>query len=742
MPNDIHVRFPVRLNLPDTDSNIINDAAEAVRREFRSSVRWKRLRCRKVSPLKGESGDTIFIVEVGHSVEFDWTWEGAIAFRPFDLAEFNADIDTTDDFLGKVLGDGDNTIAPVWSGEIVEVDETTGRLFVSVTDPEHPPCTGSFYVRPFEFLAFLNSMYCKSSGDFKRSLPSRLEASRGNIYPCITSTVNSGLVELEHLWKHSWGVLWGPPGTGKTFTIGRQIAACLEDRSERILVISTTNRATDGAAISIGRAAISTSSSAIDDGRLLRIGKSAGYSRYQYYGLEGMLRGTETEILRQITELSQKLHSAQPHEERAFYRRRIKELRRMMKDSAFRIFTSPDVKVVISTAFKAISLTTDPDIKALVVNGEAPFTTLVIDEAGLIPRAATAVLSMLASQRVLLVGDSKQLAPISRISRVLPTSQSTWIASSAISHLQSTKHNAPAVHLLQEQHRMHSEISRAVSEYQYDGALRDAPEVITRTCILPALLQGQPRAIWYVLDEDGDDLPSIRAERGPGNRSWIRPKTRSVLKKFFSDPTLRQTQGLFISPFTAQARDIARFFAEENLNTWSASTVHSEQGTEAEIVIFDTVNAGSCGWPYDEWKRLINVGISRAREFVMLLASRAEMNEPYLKPLLRNFAPRILSRTGRNITVVAVPQRSVYEAPVKYASDPDLLGNQLSKRKALRPVMSTEQERLSRLSLDGKPRLVRGVAGSGKTVVLAHWLQQTVKKLSENPDARVWGRTH
>jgi superfamily I DNA and RNA helicase len=41
--------------------------------------------------------------------------------------------------------------------------------------------------------------------------------------------------------------------------------------------------------------------------------------------------------------------------------------------------------------------------------------------------------------------------------------------------------------------------------------------------------------------------------------------------------------------------------------------------------------------------------------------------------------------------------------------------------------------------MDGKPRLVRGVAGSGKTIVLAHWLQKTVKQLMEKPDCTIWG---
>ena len=53
-------------------------------------------------------------------------------------------------------------------------------------------------------------------------------------------------------------------------------------------------------------------------------------------------------------------------------------------------------------------------------------------------------------------------------------------------------------------------------------------------------------------------------------------------------------------------------------------------------------------------------------------------------------------------------------------------------------MLSNEQERLCGLELDGKPRLVRGVAGSGKTVVLAHWLMQTVQRLSDQPNVRIW----
>ena len=57
-----------------------------------------------------------------------------------------------------------------------------------------------------------------------------------------------------------------------------------------------------------------------------------------------------------------------------------------------------------------------PEYREMIERGQAPFTTVIIDEAGLISRAATAVLSLLASRRVILAGDPKQLAPISRMS--------------------------------------------------------------------------------------------------------------------------------------------------------------------------------------------------------------------------------------------------------------------------------------------------------------------------------------
>jgi hypothetical protein len=59
-----------------------------------------------------------------------------------------------------------------------------------------------------------------------------------------------------------------------------------------------------------------------------------------------------------------------------------------------------------------------------------------------------------------------------------------------------------------------------------------------------------------VLDDDADDLPSIRAERGPGNRSWIRVATKRILDKLLSDPAMQKAHGVFVTPVISPQDDV------------------------------------------------------------------------------------------------------------------------------------------------------------------------------------------
>lgn len=719
--------FSVALGLPDAPTGLSQDARSAIREEQRSASKWKKLRCHEVRKHSTARDGCIYIVEAGQAVEFDWTWEGATAFRPVDPDLF----------------DGNDAI-PVegreysWMGEVVEVDETRGHIFVYIENESKPPVVGSFFVRPFDFLAQLSRFYeSAEKSNLLAALAERLQAAKGEIHPEAEPSAD-GQPSESTVWEHSWSVLWGPPGTGKTFTVGREVVKAINKGNERILVVSTTNRATDGAAFSIGEAAKLFLPEALESERIRRIGKTVKYEEYETKGLDVLLKGTESELFREQHQLLMRLSQTADHGDKADIRRQLSALWRQIKEISLENFLDEDVYVVVSTSFKATQLLNATDVRELICDGKAPFTTIIVDEAGLISRAAVAALSFLASRRVLLVGDPKQLAPISKISRMLPVSQATWLAQSGLNHLKHANNLPSGVQLLREQHRMHPNISRVVSNFQYDGRLTDAPGLCQRPSSLPARLRDQPRAIWYVLDEERTDLPNIRADRGPGNRSWIRPITETILERMFSDDEFKCANGLFISPFRGQARAVSALIAKLKLKSWTASTVHSQQGSEADVVLFDTVNAGSFAWPTEEWMRLINVGLSRAKEFVIVFASRAEMQEPYLRPLLEYLSPMVLRKRGSGLIWEKSSDAPKQEEQFAEERDAHTLGGQIYFRKKMRPVMSFEQQRLCAFDLDGGPRLVRGVAGSGKTLVLAHWLQKTVAKLKDNPDARIW----
>ena len=742
----VSARFPVEFRLPEADRKLLNDAAVAVRQEFRDCSKWKRLRCRKVSIFAERDRGTIYVVDVGGSVEFDWTWEGAKAFRPKSL-------DDNGKFSDAAYEEVDYQDEILWSGEILEVDERNGCLFIALDNPEAKPMAGSFFVRPFEFLEGLDAVYNGAAfATIREILPQRLAAAEGGIHPATARPLCSGISQLSEWWQHSWSVLWGPPGTGKTYTSGQQIAAVLADPDERILVVSTTNRATDAIALSIGNAAQKTAPQELAEGKVLRIGKGASPQVFASNGLETMLRGSESDVLLQIDDLAQQLEAFDGWEDKALTRKRMGELRAGSNDQSKRLFIDPEVRVIVATAFKAMSFLDDAIVKLLIENGDAPFTTILIDEAGLMSRVAIAALSLLAARRVVLVGDSKQLAPISRMSRILPTRQQTWLGSSGLSHLDDLEATPKAVHVLTEQRRMHPDVCQVVSDFQYGGHLKTAADTQQRDSGLSPFIADFSRAVWYVLDAEHSELAAVRAERGPGNKSWVRSITSSIIEKLFSDASVRNAHGLFISPYKAQAQVVSNLFARWGLANWEASTVHSQQGSESDIVIFDTVNAGSYNWPFDEWKRLVNVAISRAREAVIVLASRSEMEEPYLRPLLRRLTPARLIQDvsgchwekidgARQLTRPNAKSEILSETSASYGTGAKTsggMGEQFTTRRVMKPVLSQEQQRLTNLRLDGKARLVRGVAGSGKSVVLCNWLARTVKRTEADNNVSIW----
>lgn len=711
---------------PSTDEPLyphLRAAVAALRNEAHAAARTVRATAYGADNV----ADGIFALDVG-GLDIEPGWEGARVFRPRVLdGELGAPQEESRDLL--------------WSATVVEIDDVACRLFVIMDEhsKESAPICGDFLLTPFDFLDQLVVVLARAARRDTHATENRLLACLGETdsASCIADPVDDGFARW---WQHERPLLWGPPGTGKTHNLARLVAktACL--RGERVLVVSTTNKATDDIALRIASFSAQLTG---PKPRMRRLGAGADALRYKQAGHMHLLRGGETSALMALSRLRRRLPGIADRAERAAVKAQLQQLR-LAVGEASGLFVDPRVNVVMATTWRAVAALASTEFGERLKEDGPPFTTVVVDEAGLVSRAQTAALSLLASQRFVLAGDPKQLAPISRLARVMPTEHARWLAASGLSHLHEPPNRADVL-LLTEQHRMAPEIRATVGDFQYTGALTDAADVPSKTdaFIRDPPLQDLPRAAWWVLDEETPDPTNVRAQRAEAHRSWLRPLATHCLQRFFAaHPLAAAAGGLFVTPFVGQARHVQGWFAQQGLlaQGWSASTVHKQQGAEANYVFVDTVNAGSTGFSHQDWQRLLNVAISRARQFVFLLASRHEMQQPYLFPLTATLAPVALTGRGgtwkwREVELTVRHQRS---ARVR-VERPDSLGAQLHARKAMRPVMSAEQQRLCGITMDGGPRVVRGVAGSGKTVVLANWVAQTCRSAQQARVLVVYG---
>ena len=214
------------------------------------------------------------------------------------------------------------------------------------------------------------------------------------------------------MWSHSWASCGGRRDAGRRH-VGRQVAACLGE-DERILVVSTTNKATDAAVLAIGKPPWPSSPGRWRRGdpphrqggrpRRLRVQRAPS----------ALLRGTETELLRDIGALTRELEKADRHEDRAVLRGRIQDMRRSMKDRGVQHLHLARRAGRRRDRVQGCHLAERPGIRSMAASGDAPFTTVVIDEAGLMSRAVVAGMSLLAARRSSWSGTPSSWPPSAR----------------------------------------------------------------------------------------------------------------------------------------------------------------------------------------------------------------------------------------------------------------------------------------------------------------------------------------
>ncbi|MCC6652707.1 MAG: DNA2/NAM7 family helicase, partial [Candidatus Eisenbacteria bacterium] len=398
------------------------------------------------------------------------------------------------------------------------------------------------------------------------------------------------------------GYLWGPPGTGKTTTLGVMLAQMLlEYPSAKILLASTTNSAVDLALVSVDRELqkleATDSRAAKARRRMKRIG--AHFIAGHYEGRDHLLPQVDEALLLRMVDLETRRPDPASTLAYAAWKDEVELLRALIRDASKRALADASLA----------ALTTTRAIFGLdVLRGLAPYDILVFDEASQVSLPHALALAPIASS-VLFAGDPRQLGPI--VQSKHPTSKE-WLGRTGFELMNETAANTC---FLDEQSRMAEPICRIVSESFYDGRLRvardaiaDAAWVKSRDCA------PEPNVIAWRVSQPGVWSPTYGGYIRFDSAKRIADEA-ARLRGYLNSEDI-----IVLTPFRAQRRLIRSMLGGSNIGI-DVSTVHRAQGSERDVVLFDWVHADNGFLENENGQRLINVALSRAKRQLYLLWS-------------------------------------------------------------------------------------------------------------------------
>ncbi|HSP80411.1 MAG TPA: AAA domain-containing protein, partial [Myxococcaceae bacterium] len=502
------------------------------------------------------------------------------------------------------------------------------------------------------------------------------------------------------------------------------------DPRARMLAVAPTNRAADTLCLRVARLLSQAGALYAPDTtcRLFRGGVGVGPELTHAFPAVLHDAGYQKHAAR-VEHLEERVRSAYleraPASQLATRKAEVRKAREGLTDETLFVAREGHATLMVLTVHRALRLVSE-------LEGAERFDRLVVDEAGMVSRAAAGLLAPLARQ-VLLAGDPKQIGPVSRALEGAERPVQTWMRSSPLSHLEDARAAAESSHvlLLRTQHRMHPRVSSVVSRFCYAGMLEDGEGPRTRR---PKEVEAYPasRACWVVLDEATREARRVCHERGESGHGYRRPFSAEVVVAL-AWPALRAgLKVLAVTPYRAQAALLRALALEKGWSEsrFQASTIHRQQGTEYDVVLVDTVAAGRPFAP-SELVPMLNVAASRAREYLFVLASRAESEAAIPSQLLELLSPVALRLEPRLVLQPLLMMPGVRPRPSRR---PEALGQEIEMLRGMGPLFTQEQVSLFSRRFDEGHHLVRGVAGSGKTYVLAHWV---ARYLAEHPEARV-----
>ncbi|AXN36989.1 AAA domain-containing protein [Peribacillus butanolivorans] len=413
--------------------------------------------------------------------------------------------------------------------------------------------------------------------------------------------------------------VWGPPGTGKTYTLARTVANhYFQDKN--ILVLSHSNQAVD-----VLMAEISTFIKKKDrfhEGDVLRYGSQIGDSLAIHDDIvTGQLLGKhEPDLMKEKEQLAEEKRLLKQDLAGSFSKRDTDQLIELEKKLAKVLEKIRQKEMLLVKEAKIIGMTLAKAASDETVY-QKEYDLIILDEASMayVPQVAFAAAL---SKHIIVCGDFKQLPPIAsaRDSLVKLWLKEDIFHRAGVAQSVEEGELHPHLFLLKEQRRMHPEISAFTNRVVYNNFVGDHESVLTsRDSIRSAEPFANQAAALVDTSFSGEYCMTERT-----SHSRMNPWQLLLSFQLIHESYVGGARSIgYVAPYRAQANLMEKllddlYSQERQTADIIAATVHRFQGSERDVMIFDTVDS----YPQNragmlltgrESERLINVAITRTK---------------------------------------------------------------------------------------------------------------------------------
>jgi len=503
-----------------------------------------------------------------------------------------------------------NTEKVIYYGVIVSSDKYN---FVAAFDLKLPNLNSlnpfiewdpSFILKGLRKLLFNDLWIGSENAAILLSKQIRLERNRKIANINISNELNDTQTEaVNKTFGNTFSIIWGPPGTGKTRTLGYIISQCLH-HNYSCLMLSTSNVAVD----EMLKSAISASPQFSDE--FLRWGTPIDPKLEKYTARYKALRNNPKfeakldDIDKEEKHLKQVLRH---YHNSKTWSPEVKSSLESLNNISQQISAIENEIMDEITAIAYDSNCIAATLAALFVNhnlSNLSFDILIIDEVSMVPLVNLLCAVKISDKHVIFAGDPMQLPPI-----VLNNSINSkrWMGTNVFKHLNINEPTSnDIVTYLNKQYRMDKDISEMVSNTGYNGTLHSKKAKSNKGEIV-------------TIDLKAREFYSVK------ERTYYNPTSLMLTCDLLSNEK-PEYDTVLLSPFRGQEKLFHGLALDLDRPAIHSSTIHQSQGSERDVVVLDlTIHTQFTQQAFfrnaAEAKRLINVALSRAKSKLIVICN-------------------------------------------------------------------------------------------------------------------------